>query len=165
MGEVKQFPANVKADGTRKRGPRNKDGESWKTGSSQRRELMEEYVEWLVTPKSEREPKTKQDMAVLLGVVPRTLNYYDNDPWVQKQVANRTKSLIKVTRAADVLNALYVTATDVGNSRSVSAAKVLLDYVDGAVEELTADDLVEMGPAELAELLADVHDLILEEGE
>ncbi len=27
MGEVKQFPANVKADGTRKRGPRNKDGE------------------------------------------------------------------------------------------------------------------------------------------
>lgn len=153
----------LNADGSKRRGARYKKGENYKSGSSQTRESQEVYVEWLVTPKAMREPATKTVLAETLGVTLRTLNLWEKTPFVMKEVSRRTKNQAKVTKASDVLEALYTTATDTESARQVSAAKVFLDYIETSVEEVTAEELADMKPEELMEMLAELHDLIEED--
>lgn len=150
-------------DGSKRRGARYKTGENYMTGASQTRQSQEVYVHWLASPEGERSPRLKTQMAESLGVTLRTLNYWEKDPWVMKRVMQETKNAIRVTRVSSILDSLYTTAVDTESSRQVQAAKVLLDYTDRAVEEVSADELAEMEPSELAELLAEVHDMILAE--
>ncbi len=150
-------------DGSKRRGARYREGESIMTGSSQTRESQDAYVEWLVAPKELREPRTKREVAELLGVTVRTLNVWEKDTRVMRLVAQRTKNNARIQNASTILAALYETATDSGSSRQVSAAKVYLDYVSEKVEEITAEELAELSNEELANMLADLHDLVLEE--
>lgn len=152
----------LKEDGSKRRGARYKDGENYKTGSSQTRESQEVYVQWLVTPASEREPQTKSALAEQLGVTLRTLNYWEKTPFVVKRVSQETRNHAKVVNASTVLDALYTTATDTDSPRQVSAAKVYLDYIDKGVEEITAEELKDMPAEELAQMLADLHDLVVD---
>lgn len=161
--EVEVVQVDGKAE--RKRGPKWKEGENYKTGSSARTEGMEVLIEWLVTPESEREPRFKQELADALGVTPRTIRNWEKEPYVQRAVSSRTRGLFKVEKASAVVAALYETAVDVGNSRQVAAAKVFLDWTDKAEAELSADDLAELSNAEIAELLAEFHDMVLERDE
>jgi len=149
-------------DGSKRRGARYRPGENFKTGSSQTRESQEVLVQWLVTPKSSREPQTKSALADLLGVTTRTLNLWEKTPHVMRRVSQETKNQAKVQNASTVLEALYDTATNVESARQVSAAKVYLDYIDGAVEEVTAEELAEMSAEELADLLYDTMELVQE---
>lgn len=78
-------------------------------------------------------------------------------------VSQRTKNNAKIQNASSILEALYKTATDTESSRQVAAAKVYLDYVEEKVEEISAEDLKDIPPEELAQMLADLHDLVLED--
>lgn len=161
--EVIEIVRPLNEDGSPRRGARYRQGENYKTGSSQTRQSQEEYVEWLVTPKALRKPQTKTALAAELGVTLRTLNLWEKTPFVMKEVSRRTKNQAKVQNAGDVLEALLITAKDTSSARQVSAAKVYLDYIDDSVEEITAEELADLSNEELAEMLAKVHDLILEE--
>lgn len=150
-------------DGSKRRGARFAKGESIMTGSAQTRKSQDAYIEWLVAPREAREPKTKTEVAEWLGVTPKTLRNWEKDTRVMRLVSQRTKNNAKIQNASSILEALYKTATDTESSRQVAAAKVYLDYVEEKVEEISAEDLKDIPPEELAQMLADLHDLVLED--
>jgi hypothetical protein len=140
-----------------------REGESWKTGSSLKKERMEAYIEWLITPRAERDPKQKQELAEQLGVTPATLRGYDKEPYVQREVLRRGRGLAKVNRAADVLDALYRRATDPeSGSAGNSAAKIWLDWVDRATSQSDEVDLEDMDDEQLVEYMQRLLDQIEE---
>lgn len=130
------------------------EGESMLTGSSLAQARKEAYIEWLLTPVSEREPRTKKEFAELLEVTTRTLQTYSRDPFVQREVISRGRALARVERAADVLDALYSRATDPeGGAPAVSAARVWLDWVDKRVDGDRDKDLSDLSDEELFALV------------
>ncbi len=141
-----------------------RQGESWKTGSSEKAERVEAYIEWLVTPEAEREPKTKTELAGLLGVSPATLRNYDKEAHVQREVIRRGRGLAKVERAAKVLDALFERALCSDKDAAANqAAKIWLDWVDKetartddgkSLESMTDEEFV----AHLAELQKAIAD-------
>ena len=113
---------------------------------------MERFVEWTLTPANLREHESKAKLAVELGVHPNTLRNYQHDPAFQKAVTHRARSLVRTDRLPDVLDSLFVQASDPTTPRSVSAAKALLEFAQDTadvVEELdvknmSQDDLVKV---------------------
>lgn len=129
-----------------------REGESWKTGSSAKREGIAEYLEWLLTPTAERIPPTKTELAELLGVSVQTLRNWSKDAWLQRELGERGRTLARVERAQDILDSLYEQARDPENPRSVQAAKVLLDYMDRPADQGATADPSELTDEELAEI-------------
>ncbi len=119
---------------------------------------MEAYVEWLLTPKAERDPKYKKDLAARLGITPATLQKYDHDPWVRKEYLKRSRVAFTVSRAADVIETLYTRATDPHDPQGVTAAKHLMQYMQAQDERDTEKpiDLASMTADELVNLAMEV---------
>lgn len=136
------------------------EGTSWKTGSLSTRERQEVYVEWLVTPKAERVPKTKKQLAEDLGVTPQTLRNYDRDPRVQREVTKRGRAIAKVAKALDVVEALYQRALHAESEAAANtAAKVFLDWTEKHVSE-GGTPVEEMTDEELTQKLKEVLEAI-----
>lgn len=123
---------------------------SWKTGDSQAQARREVYLEWLLTPEAERVPATKTELAKQLGVSLETLRNYGKDAWFQREYTLRGRTLLRVERAQTILDALYDQARDPANPRSVTAAKVLLDWMSKTLDApITEGDLAELSDDEL----------------
>lgn len=115
---------------------------------------MDAYVEWLLTPRSHRSPRTKKELAARLGISPETLRRYDHDPWVRREYLKRSRASFTVSRAADIVDTLYKRATDAHDPQGVTAAKTLMQFMqqqdeaEGAdrvdLSQLTTDELVEL---------------------
>lgn len=127
------------------------EGESWKTGSEGKKERMAVYLDWLLTPESERTPKTKTALAELLGVSTATLRNYSQDSWLQSNLSERSRSTARVERLPSILESLYRQAVDPDNPRSVQASKVYLDYLAKTEAITQATDFSNMSDAELKE--------------
>ena len=127
--------------------------------SEQRRRTMEAYLEWLLTPASERVLKTKVAFADALGVTSQSLRNYARDPWLQSEMSKRGRAINKVERAGDVVDSLFAIATDPEQSPSarVSAGRVFLEWTDKVVADLSPSDLQEMTFDQLRELLDDME--------
>jgi len=141
------------------RGPHPKgEGQtwSWKTGSPEKQANMEVYLEWLLTPEEERKPRTKAGLADSMGVTPQTLRNYAKNPWLQRELVQRGRALMRVERAQSVLDSLFSQATDKENPRSVAAAKVWLDWVNRQLEPSMEMDMASKSDEELMGLLMDM---------
>ena len=115
--------------------------------SEQKQFNMEAYVEWLLTPRGEREPATKTAFAEYLGVTPQTLRNYAKDPFVQAEVGKRGRALHKVENVQAVVENLFTIATgkvDASPQAQVSAAKAFLEWTDQVVEQVTDVDLSDL---------------------
>ena len=132
---------------------------SWKTGDPGKKERMEVYVDWLLTPSTERVPSSKRELAELMGVSTQTLRNYAKDPWLQGELVRRGRALNRVERASDVLDALYQQAVDTENARSVAAAKAWLDWVNQQVEPSLDTDIANMDLDELEALAESLAEL------
>jgi len=121
-----------------------REGESWKTGSSARREKLSLYAEWLLLPEASREPRTKAELAEELDVSRTTLWNYEQDAWLQSELLRRQRATIQVGKLGDVMDSLIKQATNPENPRSVQAAKVILEFVSSGEEQRTAEDLSSM---------------------
>lgn len=135
---------------------------SWKTGSHEKRARMEKYLEWLLTPKAERDPSTKRELAERLEVTPQTLRNYQRDPWLQRELIQRGRAIARVERAQDVLDTLYDIAVDRENPRAVQAAKTWLQWVNTRVEPALDTDIAEMDEEEFKAFLAENLDVLLD---
>jgi DNA-binding transcriptional MerR regulator len=117
---------------------------------------MAVYVDWLLTPEADRTPPTKKELAESLGVSTQTLRNYLDDPWLQRTLVQRGRTLNKVERAQDVLEALFQQASDPTHPRSVQAAKVWLEWVNQRHEENLSQDISDLSDEELLTLLTDM---------
>ena len=133
-----------------------REGENWMTGSSQKKENMEVYAEWLSTQKDERKPKQKKELAASLGVTVQTLANYEKETWLQREVLKRGRGLFKIERAQDIVDALFEIATNTEKgSAAVSAARLLLDYAQEGIETEQEEGLEKFSDDELVNALMD----------
>jgi hypothetical protein len=95
-----------------------------------RAKRMEMYAEWLALPSEMREPSTKKAVAEKLGVTYDTLKDYEADPRFHRLYTDRLNQEFKVERLGDVLNTLMQQATDPLSTRSVQAARLLLEWME-----------------------------------
>lgn len=121
---------------------------------------MDVYVEWLLTPADMRVPRTKKDLATLLGVTRNTLQKYDHDPWLRREFIKRSRVAFTVSRSADVINTLYQRATDPDDPQGVSAAKTLMQFMQSQDEREDGDavDLSELSADELVKIAKKLSD-------
>jgi len=129
-------------------------GESMKTGSTLYSVEKERWAEWLATP-GERRDETKDEMATLLGVTRRTLNNWAKEPTVVAKVQQITGRFVKVQLLPEIIQSLSDQATDPSNPRSVSASKLLIDFMEKRAESAPVD----LGELTLEELTAMTEEL------
>lgn len=146
------------------------EGESFKTGSSSRQERLEAFVDWLLTPTSERNPRTKKAFAEQWGVTTETVRKDARDPFVQRELVSRARAVAKVERLPEIMDSLFnitqgknadgeVKFNRFGErvfpapAASVSAANTILNWMeqtagireaDVNVQDLSSEQLVEM---------------------
>ena len=59
----------------------------------EKRDLQQQFGMWLGLPYSAREPKLEKDLAEQMGVTPKSLSVWKNDPIVQQAKVNAVKTL------------------------------------------------------------------------
>ena len=131
-------------------------GWSWKTGSPEKKARMEEFIEWCLTPDALRVYPSKQKLADSMGVHVNTLRNYQKEPKFQQEVAARARALARVDRLPEILESLYDQAVDRTNSRSVSAARLLLDFTQVAEEETSKVDPKDLSQEQLVEVALEI---------
>lgn len=137
------------------------DGESWKTGSSEKQSNMEKYLGWLLTPRDSREPPSKAKFATHIGVTTQTLRNYERERWFQAELDRRARGLFKAARMQDVIDNMYQIATSDSHKNAVSAARLLVDWSSRHTQDEKTDSMSDLS---LEELLVRVQDLVDQEG-
>lgn len=114
-------------------------------------------LDWLVTPAGHREPSTKTALAELLGVNPRTLRQWQEEPAFRDAWRARVSKMVgSPERAQNIMNSLYEAAIDVSNRNQVQAAKLYLEATNSIKPppvELTVKKTSELTDEELDALL------------
>ena len=141
---------------------RFRPGETWKTGSTMYSVEKEAFAEWLALAPELRDPPNFTALAAKLEVTVRTLHNWKKEPSVVSKVQQIAGRFVKTEIIPDILNTLAAQATDSSNPRSVSAAKLLLDYAERRTET-THVDLGEMTMGELKAMAEEMYDLIAAE--
>jgi hypothetical protein len=116
------------------------------------------YLQWLTTPKSEREPKTQQGLADEIGCHVRSLRDWQQDPLFREAWEREAKAVVGTPeRAQAVLDTLYAAAVDPANRNQVQAAKLYLEATNSIKPppvEVKITKPSELSDEELDELLA-----------
>ena len=136
-------------------------GESFKTGSQQKRDNMVLFVEWLLAPAGEREPALRRDFAEVLGVTTQTLRNYERDAFTINTLQARRREVFKVAEVDEVIRGLVYRAKDVTGtfpSPANAAAKILLDWAEKQNVELNADAVRDMSDDELKAMIIQMYD-------
>lgn len=120
-----------------------------------------QFIEWLATPKSEQDPSSQNALADRLGVARATLVRWGKTDAVIAAVNERRRQVFSVRQLSDVWETLYGQATDAENTRSVAAARLMLEFHERTAPKEKVDvPLADMPLAELKHLVADLHDEI-----
>jgi len=115
-------------------------------------------MQWLTTPKSEREPPTQAKLADELGVHIRSIRDWMNDPVFREAWDREAKAVVgDPDRIQSVLDTLYRAAIDPDNKTQVQAAKLYLEATNSIKPpaiEVTFAKPAELSDEQLDELLA-----------
>jgi len=125
-------------------------------------------VDWLTTPKQERQPSTAKDLARELGVSERTLRDWKERSYIREQWEDQAKKVVgSPERAQDVLEAMYQRAIDSTDAKQVQAAKLYLEAIEAirppTVEVRSVSDLAKVSDDELQAMIAATAGQMLEE--
>lgn len=116
-------------------------------------------VDWLTTPKGERQPRTQKGLAGELGVSERTLRDWRDRADVRAAWESQAREVVgSPERAQDVLEAMYARALDSTDPKQVQAAKLYLEAIDAirppTVEIRDSRDLAKVSDDELQAMIA-----------
>lgn len=107
-------------------------------------------IDWMLTPKNLREPKTIEALAKQLGVISATIRNWRKEPAFQREMTDRMRGLVRVDKLEHIIEALYQTAIS-PVPQQPAAAKLLLDFMEKAQPAKTID-VSALSPEELHEL-------------
>lgn len=116
-----------------------------------------QYLEWLCTAPSEREPKTKAALAADFGIAPKTLTRWEKKPYFREQWEKRVQAIQgSPERTQRVLDTLYARALD-GDTKSAQLYLQATNRMAPPTIEIKNDKkAAELSDAELDELIAAV---------
>jgi hypothetical protein len=116
------------------------------------------FMEWLLTPPADREPRTKSALADLFGVDIRSVNGWAEHPQFREEWQRRVTQIVgDPSRGQRIMDTLYVAATDPGNKAQVAAAKLYLEATNAIKPpsmEVTVKRPVDLTDDELDKLIA-----------
>lgn len=116
------------------------------------------FMEWLLTPPVDREPRSKQALADLFQVDTRTMSGWAEHPQFREEWQRRVTQIVgDPSRAQRIMDTLYVAATDPGNKAQVQAAKLYLEATNAIKPpsvEVTVKRPVDLTDDELDQLIA-----------
>lgn len=127
-------------------------------------ELQEEFILWMLTPVSERQPATQREWAKQHGTWSQTITAWKSkDPWFRNELMEQMRlHNINPDRLQVVIDALFISASNPENRGQVSAAKLLLEYLElfmptrkSVTEHTTKIDASELSDDELKALIAE----------
>lgn len=126
------------------------------------------FVDWLTTPKGERQPKLLRDLASELGVADRTLRDWKEKPAIRAVWEEQAKKVVgSPERAQDVLEAMFARAVDASDPKQVQAAKLYLEAIEAikppTVEVRSVSELAKVSDDELQAMIAATAQGMLEE--
>lgn len=90
------------------------------------------FIEWLCTPKRERDPQSQQELAKQLHISGARLSQWKNDPeFVKAWEAHYLATVGSPERKQTLMDTLYKTGSDADDPRHVTAAAKYLELADG----------------------------------
>jgi hypothetical protein len=91
------------------------------------------YLEWLLTPKSERDPSKMEDLAEMLGVTRRTLTKWktEDKEFMEAWEARYLATVGSPERKQELLDTLYKTGKDADDPKHVQATTAYFNIVEG----------------------------------
>jgi DNA-binding transcriptional MerR regulator len=115
-----------------------------------------EYLEWLVTPSSERVPRTQQEMARQLGADPKTLRRWEKKPSFKKEWDRRVTEIQgSPERTQRLLDSLYAKALG-GDNRAAQLYLQATNRLVVAPPPSQTTNASELSDEELDKLLANL---------
>ena len=123
---------------------------------------QDHFIEWLLVPKAERQPRTQNELAEKLGVTPSDLSAWKRDvEFLQAWDAMYLKTIGSPETKMKIMQTLMQTATDEDDPKHVQAAKTYFE-IEGSLRPSASPVTVNVGkPAselsdeELQRMLAD----------
>ena len=98
-------------------------------------------------------------MAEALDVTPQTLRAWKRDPRTIEQVRGKIQGQLTISELPDILESLLIQAKDPLNTRSVQAARLLVDMMEKAEAKQTHNvEFADMTNEQLRALAAGLHD-------
>lgn len=125
-------------------------------------EGREAFLEWLATPKADRDPPSENKFALAHGLDRSILWRWKNDWRFAAKVTERLGRSLDIGEVPDVLASLLVSAKDPDSPRQVTAAREILSYVKWNLErsEEINLDVQALTDKELQDLLVEALDAI-----
>lgn len=121
-------------------------------------ERHELYLQWLVTPPSEREPASKNKYAAQIGVHPRTLRDWEQREEFRRAWSKRAEDVVgDPSKVSEVLEVLRLQALDPTHRQYAQSVKIYLEAVD-AIKPPDKKIEVRIGKDELAQWTDDELD-------
>ena len=117
------------------------------------------FLDWLCTPKQDREEKTFKGFAEQLGVERKTLqNWRDDKEFLEEWERRYLKTIGDPSRKQSIMDALYKTATDPDDPKHVTAAGKYFE-IEGSMKPQKSvievrGSAKQLSDAELNELIA-----------
>ena len=123
---------------------------------------QDHFIEWLLVPKAERQPRTQNELAEKLGVTPSDLSAWKRDvEFLQAWDAMYLKTIGSPETKMKIMQTLMQTATDEDDPKHVQAAKTFFEIEGSLRPSKTQVDVnvhgtkpSELTDAQLDELLA-----------
>jgi len=95
-------------------------------------EKKQTYIEWLCTPKRDREPSTQEELAKRFRLGSGTLTNWKKDPkFIEAWELHYMSTIASPERKQNLLDTLYRTGTDADDPRHVQAAAKYMELVEG----------------------------------
>lgn len=104
-------------------------------------EVRDDYLNWLMTPPTERDPQTKTAWAEQYGVAYNTLQYWE-DSEEFKAALRGLKTKYGARWHAEILDEVMGVVRDGSPTAKVSAAKLLLQHLDLGEKEDKATEVI-----------------------
>jgi len=92
-------------------------------------EKARDYLDWLLTPRAQRVPKTKREFAESIGVSFKTLYNWEKTDWFLKEVKS-AKGPLLAAWYGDIMGRLKSIVDEGSDKDSVMAARLLLTQLE-----------------------------------
>jgi len=124
------------------------------TQPRKRDDLRDRFLDWLRTPKEEREPSTQKELAEQFGVEATQLSAWKRDPdFLERWNTTYLRTIGSPETKGEIMATLRRTATDQDDPKHVQAAKAYFE-IEGSLRPASAklDISVKAGaPSELTD--------------
>ena len=93
---------------------------------------QQRVIEWLCTPKREREPTTQEELAIELRISPSTLRKWRDHPeFLKRWEAHYLTTVGSPERKQTLMDTLFRTGSDADDPRHVQAASKYMEIAEG----------------------------------